>query len=568
MKQAMVKKRCSFVLFVMLFVFIILAPIGIIPCVYAMECLTYEQCDELDCIGAARGCVEGVCVYTDCVTNANAKLSSFEGYTQNIDVEYIVSLMGKMFFLILIAAILALIFSIPNLHGKERVFAIVGFTVTIIILGVFLFYWNDITMNKTQDYLDSSQWDPHRADSLIHYVLEKEPQDIEEHTVSERWYGFKGGKEYKLKDGLYEKSVVILELTENTNMEHDLDSSPTRIGGQKVKIDKSAFHDKYTWVNDELLFVVSGEKEESRRIVRHLILGSTVNISTKDIEIQEQETKEEQVREKSAPPVINVSYPVAGSYISKSYVSFGVYDIDSEIDKDTIFVEGAPKFSMSECTKINNKYSCITGFNASPGKQNMIIMVSDMGGETAKVSVLFVYDKETWQLEMIYPTDSVYTNVAMLKFRIIDIESGINLSTFNLTGLNISLDSCQKIKTGVECEYDSLSLNKGKNNITIEGYDNARSYNKENIYFYFDKTRPVINFTGYGFLVYDNIKLKNNSLFIDKKRYSLSDCDFIDNPISGDSGEEYMCRYDKWIREISVMDEAGNSAFAQQKQIR
>jgi len=539
-----------------------------IPFSYALDCIVYEDCAARDCVGAARFCHEGNCVLTECVNFGTHQLyyktDAFGGTAVSVDA--IVSMGGKFILLAIVALVIALMFPMLKLHKKVKILVVIGFAIAVILFGLYLFVGEDLFYDIIGK---DGRWDSHRADTEIIKVVNKEGLSVQEKILAGYSEDIKGGKEYILNDRLHESSVIILELRLDKQLDEmgisimGSSMSVETIEGKDVNVYQNPLYNTYAWKNDNLVFLLSGEKKHTKELVRTFLseLNDSMNISQT---VEEDSYRAEDVTDDdmyNAPPIIRITYPLE-PYVDDGMVSFEVSDNDSQVDSDSIQVIGPAGFTDAtvDCLVLEGIFNCTFVADVRPGRNTLIIKAADVSGKISRSETSFVFDNIPWKSNLIYPLNNGYVNMPNLKFEIFDTESGLNISSFIFEGINQSIDFCTELDKKVECSFENLEINEGSRKITIKGHDLAGNYAQALLAFVYDKTRPVIKLTNKGFTVQDNVKLRNESLYLDRKRYSLDNCHLID--------KVYHCRYDKWISLITVMDEAGNVATVENKLVR
>lgn len=537
----MIKKEVLIVLAIFL--------LFIMPQTYAFECLTYEDCEKSQCIGTNRMCIEGSCINSECLLKSgNAFIDKKDN---NSGIASIISLSTKILFLAIISLMIALLFPMLRLHRKVKIIIGICFGIFTIIFGLYLFDGVEL-INKIFGY-NMDEWDYDKADREILALINNENYEVDETLISSK--EIIGGKEYKLKNLRYENSLIILKFNSNSSfleieMINDYTAQKT-LYNNKINLNDYNIYNTYYWNSNNLSFILTGEKDESDKIIKYLLLNRTIQTPKINIDKKIKITN---------PPLIKIIKPNLHTYTSDNEIIFQITDNDSLIDKDSIGVSGILGFSKIDCVDVNNQINCSFYGELKNGINTMNIYVKDIYENKAFNNYQILFDDISWEFSSIYPTNESYNNLARIHFKLWDEHSGLNQNTFTIKGINISLELCNKNKKEIECEIDNLMISEGKHTIEIFGKDNANNLNSIKMNYYYDKTRPNIEVTQRGFIVSDNIKLKNDSLFLDNKRYSFDNCKYIYH--------EYHCEYSQWVKEFSVMDEAGNSFYLESKKIR
>jgi hypothetical protein len=536
-------KKGVFVLLVIIIVFII-------PQTYALECLTYEDCEMESCIGTTRMCIEGNCIKSSCLLKDGKALTDQE--EQNEGINSIVSLSTKFLFLAGIALIIALLFPMLKLHRKVKIMIGVGFGILTIFFGLYLFGGADI-INKIFGH-DTSDWDYNKADKEIIELINNENYEVDQIILSSK--NIVGGKEYKLKSLRHENSLIILKLNSNSSYKNiGINSEITKqkkINNNNVNYNDYNLYNTYFWNKNNLSFILTGEKDESYNIIKYLLSNETV--LTKNNIKKNKETKT------TTPPTIKLIKPNIQKFTSNNEIIFQISDNDSLIDEDSIKVTGIIGFSKIDCININNKINCSFNGNLKSGINQMNIYVKDIYQNQMNNNYKILFDNIPWNFTPIYPTEDSFINLAKIHFKLTDEHSGLNHKNISINGININLESCKKDINNIECELDNLLISQGKQTLEIKGYDNVGNYNEIILNYFYDNIRPNIEITQRGFIVSDNFKLKNDSLMLDNRKYKLENCNFIYS--------KYHCEYSTWIKKFSVMDVAGNSFYLENKKIR
>jgi len=470
----------------------------IMPLCNALDCITYMDCPEPDCTGSARICAEEICLYSTCM-----EYEEPDGYDMVVNI-------AKRFLILAAAAVLiAFLFPVLNLHSKAKALAVIGFAILAI---VFVFY---LVTGPTTSRI--SDWSSELADSKMIPFLNTQQYDVTEKIIRTKEIA---GKEYRLSDPLHETPVIIAQ--------GDLTPAGVLDTTMNVYKQEQAFYTTLQWSRDDLFFSVTGDKEEVYSIVNKLL--------TEIIEIEETD-----------PPDIHIKAPTK-RYTNSNLVAFDITGV-SPTNMSTISVN-LPGFESHHCFMKDWAVNCTFEADLDTGETNLIIRARDELGVWAGKEYNFVFDNQPWELHSIYPENNSIVNVAKLHFKLIDI-SGIDIDT-----LKISSDLnkyCTVTKEGLECSDENAELTQGKNMIIIMAADNAGNHNRAGYGFTYDTTRPGIEITNKGFIVSDNIGIKD--VMLDNKKYNLDNCNLI--------GKEHHCAYSKWIKSITVVDLAGNSNYVE-----
>ncbi|MBT3407119.1 hypothetical protein HN415_00380, partial [Candidatus Woesearchaeota archaeon] len=363
-----------------------------------------------------------------------------------------------------------------------------------------------------------------------------------------------GGKEYKLKSLRHENSLIILKLNSNSSffdigINKDITTQKT-INNNNINYNDYKIYNTYYWNKNNFSFILTGEKDESYNIIKYLL-------SNKTIEKINQNNKKIKT---TAPLLITIIKPNLKTYTSDKEIIFQITDNDSQIDENSIMVTGISGFNKIDCTNINNKINCSFIGNLKSGINQINIYSKDIFKNQVNNNYKILFDNTPWNFTPIYPTENSYINLANIHFLLADEHSGLNKKNISINGININIESCKINPKEIKCELDNLKMSEGKHTIKISGYDNTNNYNQIELNFFYDNLRPNIEITERGFIVSDNLKLKNDSLFLDNKRYSFDNCKYIYS--------KYHCEYSKWINKFSVMDSAGNIFYLENKKTR
>jgi len=480
----------------------------LLPSVFAFECITYQDCFPKECIGSARFCVEGACVFSQCVDQDERDYEL---------VDTIIKVSGKFMFLTLLVIIIALLFPMLRIHGKSKLIAVLGLIIFIVLFGLYLF--------RDSGTLFSGSWDSDIADKTVRSVLKEFNMDVEEKLFNPKTASF--GKEYKIQNVIHEHNLIALYEPEIAPKGDD----SFTINSVQVMITKGKLYDQLSWKIKDMMYILTGSK--AREMVNIMLNSSNTSVH---IITPAKDNKK---------PQIKLMLPNT-TYVSSNIVAFEITDPDTYANVSTIEVGGIPGFDKFDCYMENYNLKCRFETELSPGENTISIAVADTEGEYSTKTSTFIFDVDPWKMELIYPIDE-YVNVAKLNFRATDSESGI--LALNISGID-SAPSCKAIADGLECDYENLNINQGANFVVVNGYDKAGNFNSFNIEFNYDNTRPTISRTTKGFILSDSSGIKENSLRIDGKKYSLDNCNLID--------KQWHCAYTDWIREISVQDMAGN----------
>ena len=526
----------------------------LLPSVHAIECISYKDCTQLSCIGSARMCIEGLCSYTDCIPLEKDPLKAI---SETTGISNVVGMSSRFMILALAIVAVALIFPVLKLHDKAKVIAVIGFILVALVFLVYLIGGSDTFENIFTS--SSYGWDPDDADRIVINFLNSSSNEVDDKLIA-AGSSISGGKEYRIRDDRHESSVVILRPKKDNAAE----GNKIHIMGKEVLFESSAFHDMYSWREKDLRIIVQGEKEQSKKIAYKLLRQNISDSNTsqkKDMtryivrteEKTENGTGEKPKKKQGAFPVINITAP--GDYTDQNITMFRITDNDSLVDHESLRVSGVEGFSADDCYTKNKAYICSFSFYAKEGMNTLFISVADEEGHMSETKKKFIYDTERPKLRPIYPENSSYINTRNIHMMIED--ENILDSVFSSM---VTIEDCKESKSGLDCQKDNVNLTEGKNTIVINATDKAGNTMHTTLEFTYDITRPTIEITDKGFILSDNFKLRNDSLLLNRQKYSMSNC----YPISG----RYHCRYSGWIQEISITDMAGNIMSKENKPSR
>lgn len=179
------------------------------------------------------------------------------------------------------------------------------------------------------------------------------------------------------------------------------------------------------------------------------------------------------VKEKVAP-VISITYPTAGAYITSSKPTFRwkVTDDDSGVASDSISIKidsGSAITSGITKTSITGGYECsYTPTSAlADGEHSIILNANDNDGNAAvQKSVTFKVDTVAPVLTISSPTDNYITNVASVTVSGTTNDATSTPVTVTINGSNVTVNSDGTFSK-------SVSLSEGSNTITIVATDAA-----------------------------------------------------------------------------------------------
>ena len=204
------------------------------------------------------------------------------------------------------------------------------------------------------------------------------------------------------------------------------------------------------------------------------------------------------VKEKVAP-VITITYPTAGSYItnSKPAIKFKITDADSGVNPSTIgiTIDSGSKVTGDTITKtaVTGGYECTyTPSTAlSDGSHTVKIDASDYDGNAAtQKSVTFKVDTVPPTLSVTSPVDNFVTNSSALT-----VKGTTNDATSSPVKVTIKLNNgtAESVTVGTDGSFSkALTLTAGVNTITVVATDSAGKSTTVTRTVTLDTTPPVI----------------------------------------------------------------------------
>jgi len=487
-------------------------------------------------------CISGLCSYTDCIAFEEDSLSAV---SETTGVDSIISMSSRFIIFMLAIVALALIFPVLKLHNKVKVIAIIGFILISLTFVIYFIQGPEIFENIFGRY--NSEWSSGEADRIVLDFLNSKTIDVDEKLITARKSIF-GGKEYKIRDDEYESSIVIIK----PKQEREITGNKITIMGKEVSFDSYAFHDKYVYRDGKQIVIVQGDKEEAKKIVYTLLEQNKYNETNSDNNTQNNTINiKDEEQSIGIHPEIKISSP-KDYYTNKNIIQFAIWDNDSLIDYESLDVKGVNGFDKSNCFLLNSVYNCSFSFEPRQGTNTITLSVKDEEGHYSSKQKIFFFDNIKPQIKAIYPKNNSYINTENIHFLIKD-DSELAVEFDKI----ININDCSITSEGLECDNENANLTEGVNTIKITAEDKAGNIMSSNLEFTYDTTRPRIEITDKGFILSDNFKLKNDSLMLNKQKYSISNCYKISN--------DYHCKYTERIQEISIMDEAGNYVLKDNK---
>lgn len=192
-------------------------------------------------------------------------------------------------------------------------------------------------------------------------------------------------------------------------------------------------------------------------------------------------------------PIISVSAPGEGAYLTNASVSFSIdiTDEDSGVAIDTISakVDGI-ELNLTK-TEITEGYRCICTTVVADGKHNLVVNATDNDGNAAtEKTVSFVVDTVSPTLNISAPADTLITNK-----QICTIQGTTNDVTSGIASVQIKLNNTDQGSVMVASDgtfSKSLTLSKGENIIVVTATDKAGKYSTVNRKVVYDPDAPVI----------------------------------------------------------------------------
>jgi hypothetical protein len=483
----------------------------LIPASLALECVTYDDCDKIDCAGSARFCVEGSCLQSGCISGAMPATDSFNSF---------ILFGSKAAMMVIAVIIIALLAPLVKTNSKAKIVI-----VTLVFVGII-----------TASYFFMK--DDARALFFGEQTNEADPQMKamasalgDGFVVDEEWH--RGAPQYRLQEKWNEAVLITVPPESEPAVEERLKA------GRMMAYTKNGIYAVYSWKEGEKRYVLIGEDAFIGRLFKNLPESTPV-------------LPEQTKHDFGYPPMIHLITP--NDLTHGREVRFVVSDNDSLIDQSSITVDGVPGFGRYDCIYVNGSYVCSFDADISPGEHSISISATDETGRTGTLEHRFLYDTLAWELIELYPANSSYTNTAKLSFGLRDPESGMDIDS-----IDVSLNaSCTSSGTTISCESSGLPDGWYEYNVTAA--DLAGNYRSISLALGVDTQRPVIGITNEGFTIEENVRLDEDSLMVDRKRWSAENC----NILSG----VYHCRYEKSFMAVSVSDEAGNHATAENRRTR
>lgn len=206
-----------------------------------------------------------------------------------------------------------------------------------------------------------------------------------------------------------------------------------------------------------------------------------------------------QVKEKVAP-VITISYPTAGAYItnSKPTIKWKVTDADSGVNPSTIgiTIDSGSKITGDSITKtaVSGGYECTyTPSTAlADGAHTVKIDASDFDGNAAtQKSVTFKVDTVPPTLSVTSPVDNLVTNNSALTVK--GTTNDATSSPVKVTIKHNSNNSAVSVDVAADGSFSkALTLTAGVNTITVVATDSAGKSTTVTRTVTLDTTPPVI----------------------------------------------------------------------------
>lgn len=205
-----------------------------------------------------------------------------------------------------------------------------------------------------------------------------------------------------------------------------------------------------------------------------------------------------QVKEKVAP-VITISYPTAGAYItnSKPTIKWKVTDADSGVNPSTIgiTIDSGSKVTGDTITKtaVTGGYECTyTPSTAlSDGSHTVKIDASDYDGNAAtQKSVTFKVDTVPPTLSVTSPANGLVTNASALTVK--GTTNDVTSSPVKVT-IKLNNGTAESVTVGTDGSFSkALTLVAGVNTITVVATDSAGKSTTVTRTVTLDTTPPVI----------------------------------------------------------------------------
>jgi hypothetical protein len=427
------------------------------------------------------------------------------------DVTRIIDISGKLVVFVLAGSVALFLIPIFNINPKLKVISAIVMLLLFGVIGYVLF--KDQLIVKENDYSSLDEL-------VIPLINDRRAEVVENKLLPEKH--FSAGKEYIIKERVFEDSITILALDGSRRIRTN-----DEIAGQAVYAYDAGPWRWIEWASDDFEFRIAAEGNHADQIAVDLIKSSI------------------RLNPPGARPNITIIWPPKMLITNKNRLSFRITDKDSNIDKTTIRVIGTPGFDPMKCRGPLKNLTCEFTAELEQGPLNMTVSARDTENHKSSAFGTFIFDSTPWQIELIYP-QSDYTNKQALEFRIVD-DGGVNR---DLLEIDIpATGSCRPEGTSLRCKY-LLNITEGEQAFHIKGKDMAGNENEKTIRYVYDMTAPEIVQADFGFIIKDISGL--SSLTVDRKRIDISECK--------ERGIEYLCVYNREYRTVSAEDKAGNSA--------
>lgn len=198
------------------------------------------------------------------------------------------------------------------------------------------------------------------------------------------------------------------------------------------------------------------------------------------------------VKEKVAP-VISVTSPTAGAYLTNNSVSVSVNitDNDSGVNSGSISVKLDGTALNVTKTTITGGYRCTYTGNVADGNHTLLINASDNDGNAASAkTVSFVVDTVPPTLNISSPAAGLITNKQACA-----VSGSTNDATAGIANVKITLNGADQGAITVAADgafSKSISLLKGNNTIVIKATDRAGKSTSVTRSVTYDPDAPVI----------------------------------------------------------------------------
>lgn len=193
------------------------------------------------------------------------------------------------------------------------------------------------------------------------------------------------------------------------------------------------------------------------------------------------------------PPVITITTPTTGAYITnnKPTIKFNVTDDDSGVDGNsiTLNIDGTNYTSGIAKTAITDGYSCTyTPSDAlDDGEHTIYVTATDNDGNTATSAfVAITVDTNPPEIIVVTPTDNLVTNKASVTVTGQTNDKTSSPVTLKINGTTVTVQSDGSFS-------HTVSLNAGTNTITIVATDAAGKTTTVTRTVLRDDSAPVIN---------------------------------------------------------------------------